>query len=272
MSNPLYVFKYGGNAMTNEALKKEVLRNIFQLHDAGNRVVIVHGGGPFIQKVLDDSGIESEFIGGHRKTTPEALPYVEMALKGLVNGSIVGIANQLGYTAVGLSGKDGRMATAALRKPSQPDGDDPAEADLGRVGDITQIDTTVIRLLLESNIIPVITCIVPDEQGHDLNVNADMFAGAIAGALEADAYVVLTDVDGLLRDKDDPSTLIEGVRLEEIDALVASGVIQGGMIPKMEACCIAVANGAKSARIINGTMPDTIRQFMNTTNGTGIYP
>ncbi len=256
---PLVLIKYGGNAMLNESLKRAVIDNVGKLQTAGFRVVLVHGGGPFIKKMLELVRIESEFIDGHRKTTPEALKYIEMALKGEVNGGLVNLLNQAGHRAVGLSGKDGRMVLAKKRYHFRETEEGREQFDLGQVGDVVSVDTKLLQHLLDHGFLPVVTCIASDEDGLDYNVNADMFAGALAGALNAAHYLVLTDVDGLLRDIDDPGSLIGELQLEELPGLMGS-VIKGGMIPKLESCQIALQSGAKSARIINGTRPDTISE------------
>ena len=255
---PLILFKYGGNAMTDEHLKHDVLKNICSLKQKGFDVVIVHGGGPFIKKALEDAGVTSEFIDGHRKTTPETYEYVEMALKGKVNGSLVSIINSIGYRAVGLSGKDGKMVTASKRLHQTNVNGKKQEVDLGQVGDVAKVDTSLIEILLNNDFIPVITCLAADENGVSYNINGDMFAGHLAGELKAAQYVVLTDVDGLRRDKDDPASLMHRISLAETDDLLHQGVIQGGMIPKIESCEIALNKGARAARIINGTKPDQV--------------
>ncbi len=244
--------------MTDDDLKKQVLKNICALREKGYDVVIVHGGGPFIKRALEEAKIESEFIGGHRKTTTEAFEYVEMALKGKVNGSLVSMINAYGYKAVGLSGKDGRFVTAVQRLYERVVDGEVEEVDLGQVGDVVEVDPFLIKLLLNHDYIPVITCLASDRDGNDYNVNADMFAGHLAGALNAYQYVVMTDVDGLLREKDDPNSLIGEVGLGDIKSLMDEKIIQGGMIPKMESCEIAVNKGAGSARIINGRKPEQI--------------
>lgn len=270
---PVILFKYGGNAMTNEALKGHVLTNICSLQKRGFDVVIVHGGGPFIKEALEQAGITSEFIDGHRKTTIDAFTYVEMALKGKVNSNLVGIINTLGHQAVGLSGKDGNIVTAKKRKHLSVIDGEQTEVDLGQVGDVAKVDTTLIHLLLENNFIPVITCFAADENGLGYNINGDIFAGHLAGELNALQYVVLTDVDGLLRDKDDPSSLMHDINLTETAQLLKEGIIQGGMIPKMESCEIALKKGAQAARIINGTVPEQIIMLSeNKPIGTIIRP
>jgi acetylglutamate kinase len=262
---PLVLIKYGGNAMLNEELKAAVVANIKQLHEAGIRVVLVHGGGPFIKSILKTVGIESEFIGGHRKTTPEALKYIEMALKGEVNGSLVNLLNKAGLQAVGLSGKDGRMVTAVKRYHEVTENGQTDRFDLGQVGDVTKVDTRLLDTLLEQNFVPVVTCIASDTTGQDYNVNADMFAGALAGALGVQDYLVLTDVDGLLKDINDPASLIQRLTLDELPGMFGT-VIKGGMIPKLESCQVALQHGARRARIINGTKPDTIARVVQTDN------
>lgn len=247
--------------MTNEALKRQVLTHICALQSRGFDVVIVHGGGPFIKAALEGAGIASEFIDGHRKTTADAFAHIEMALKGKVNSSLVGLVNTLGYKAVGLSGKDGAIVTAKKRQHHSNTNGVLTQVDLGQVGDVDQVDTTLIKLLLQHRYIPVVTCIAADKNGTGYNINGDMFAGHLAGALRATQYVVLTDVDGLLRDKDKPSSLIREINLRDTSQLFENNTIQGGMIPKIESCEIAVQNGAQLARIINGTVPDQILQL-----------
>lgn len=254
--------------MLSERLKQSVVQNIWRLHSEGYRVVLVHGGGPFIKKILELVEIESEFIEGHRKTSAEALRYIEMALKGEVNGSLVNLLNKAGLRAVGLSGKDGRMVTARKRYHlSQQDGRE-VKHDLGQVGDVKAVNTSLLNTLLDNDYLPVVTCIASDEVGNDYNINADMFAGSLAGALKAAHYLVLTDVDGLLRDIDDPSSIIRKLKLEELEPLFGP-VIKGGMIPKLESCALALRQGARSARIINGTKPESIFEAVNKEKLTG---
>ena len=257
-SKKTYLFKYGGNAMTDERLKEELIGNVLDLKRDGHQVVIVHGGGPFIKNILKKVRVTSQFIDGHRKTTPEALRYVEMALKGEVNGSLVNLINRTEFTAVGLSGKDGKLVTARKRFHKTEENGTVTEHDLGQVGDVASVNTRLIEILLESDYIPVITCLASDYEGADFNINGDMFAGHIAGAIKADEYVVLTDVDGLFKDINKPETLIKKLTIQEIKTLSDDGIIVGGMIPKVESCAIALNNGASSARIINGTKPDQI--------------
>jgi acetylglutamate kinase len=254
----LLLFKYGGNAMVNPLLKTQVLTNICSLKAKGFDIAIVHGGGPFIKSKLEEANIHSEFIDGQRKTSPEALEHVEMALKGQVNGSLVSIINRLGYKAVGLSGKDGRSVIAEKRWHQHVENGKTEMVDLGQVGDVARVDPTLINLLLANDFIPVIACLAADQAGNDYNINGDMFAGHLAGALSASHYIVLTDVDGLRHDKDDPASLIQEIKAAELGVLKAKNIIQGGMTPKAESCAIALAQGAQSAHIINGTAPEQI--------------
>lgn len=268
---PILVFKYGGNAMTQEHLKREVLKNIGSLTDKGYQVVIVHGGGPFIKQALDEAHIKSEFVDGLRKTTPEAFEYVEMTLKGKVNGDLVSHMTRMGFPAVGLSGKDGKTVTAVKLNRVREINGSKEKIDLGRVGDVSSVDIRLIMHLLKNRFIPVIACIADDENGVGFNINGDMFAGHIAGALKADQYIVLTDVNGLQRDKEDADTLIKELRLAEIRNLMDKNVIQGGMIPKINSCRTALSMGVKKAKIINGMQPGQILKLIDHQNiGTTI--
>ncbi len=250
--------------MVNDQIKLSVMKDIGKLHRAGKRVVVVHGGGPFINDILTTVKIQSEFIGGHRKTTPEAMKYIEMTLLGEVNSGLVTLLNNLGHRAVGISGKDGGLAKASRRYHH----DGNTQIDLGQVGNIDSIDPTILNDLLDKNYIPVVACVAPSKEGHTFNINADMMAGAVAGAVGADDYIVLTDVDGLMMDKDDVDSLIKELAYDELAPLFDE-VIVGGMIPKIESCQIALDQGAKSARIINGTKEGTLVEAIINQNQTG---
>ncbi len=267
----ILVFKYGGNAMTEKHLKKDVLKKIGALSKNGYQVVIVHGGGPFIKQALAEANIKSEFVDGLRKTPPKAFEYVEMALKGKVNGDLVSHMNHMGFPAVGLSGKDGKTVTAVKLHHFQEINGSKEEVDLGRVGDVSHVDTNLIKTLLRNKFIPLIACVADDDQGVGFNINGDMFAGHIAGALKAEQYIVLTDVNGLQKDKDYPDTLIKELKLSEIKNLMDDNTIQGGMIPKINSCITALKQGVKKARIINGTKPEQILKLVDNHNiGTTI--
>lgn len=248
------LIKYGGNAMKDPALQASLLEKIAQLHHVGNEIVLVHGGGPFIGTMMERLGMKYEFIGGHRKTDPATMEVVQMVLKGQVNSELVRILLKHGVKAVGISGKDARMVTASKREMSNAKGD---RIDLGQVGDVAEVDARLIHALLRNKFMPVIAPISIGADFTDFNVNADICAGAIAGALHVDQFFLLTDVDGLMQDKDDPSTIMHELTVSEINQL-QTGVIQGGMLPKVDACLIALEEGAKTCRILNGTKPDQL--------------
>lgn len=258
--------KYGGNAMTDESCKAAVIDDIMLLKNAGAKPVVIHGGGPFIGRLLDAAGVESEFIAGLRKTDEKAMTYVEMALKGEVGGELVRLLNNRGAKAVGIAGKDGAMVRAKKLTLNIEGADGPV--DLGQVGEITSISTHLLDILLHEDYIPVIAPIGLGDDGKNYNINADTFAGSIAGALKADYYFVLTDVDGLMLDPSDPSSLIKDISMQEAVELGGS-VIKGGMIPKMEACFTALRTGAKHARIVNGTKSEPISAGLLSDSFTG---
>jgi len=260
--------------MRSTALQQAVLMRIAEACKAGTEIILVHGGGPFIRDLLATVRVESEFIDGQRKTTPDALRYIEMALKGEVNGRLVNVLNQHGVKAVGLSGKDGQLVQARRRYHISTVDGRKERIDIGLVGDVEQVDTALPELLLANGYVPVITCIASDLEGTDYNINADLFAGHLAGALQADLYLVLTDVDGLLRDVHDPSTLIASLNVAELTNLYGS-TIRGGMIPKLESCQVALERGARTAAIINGTRPEALEEALATPDhfrGTKIQP
>ncbi len=245
------LIKYGGNAMKSDELKNSVTEDVAALKSLGFKPVLVHGGGPAIAETLDMAGIVSEFIGGHRKTDIDAMKFVEMALKGKVNTELIKLINSKGQKAVGISGKDANMVIAKRRMHSVTVDDKTTEVDLGQVGDVDEIDTSLIETLLENNYIPVIAPLGIGRDYETYNINADMFAGNLAGALKVDDFIVLTDVDGLREDKDNPDTLIEEINSERVKSEMGN-IIQGGMMPKMESCLIALETGVKNAHIING--------------------
>ncbi|MCF8336233.1 MAG: acetylglutamate kinase [Bacteroidales bacterium] len=256
------LIKYGGNAMLDDAMTRELLNEVSELTKKGHHVVLVHGGGPFIEENLKLAGINTEFVEGHRKTTGEAMKYIEMALKGHVNSKLVRMLNELGMKAVGLSGKDGRMVQVEKRYHTDQAG---TKVDIGYVGNIKQIDASLLDILLGNDFIPVVSTISSGEDGADYNVNADMFAGSLAGALKAKHFIMLTDVDGLLKDPSEPASLIREIKISEMDNLYEEEVIKGGMIPKTEACKTAIENGAESALIINGKKPERLMESIKET-------
>ena len=242
------VIKYGGNAMISEALRKAVISDIILLRLVGINVVVVHGGGPEINELLKKTGKESRFVNGLRYTDEETMEAVQMVLCGKVNKNLVATLNRAGGQAVGLCGLDGGMLKAVRR---QEDG-----VDYGLVGDITEVDPKVIQDAIHDDFIPVISTVA---QGTDAetsyNVNADTAAAKIAVALGAEKLILLTDVRGLLRDKEDENTLISQVRLPEVPELVGQGVISGGMIPKVQCCVDAIENGVRRTHILDGRIP-----------------
>ena len=246
--------------MKDDHIRDEVMRIIAGLHGKEFRIVLVHGGGPFIAETLAMAGIESTFIGGHRQTSPEALGFTEMALKGRVNGTLVSLLNKSGCKAVGLSGKDGKMAIADKRYHKTPEG---GRIDLGSVGDIRTFDPALLHLLLDAHYLPVLTCLAQGKDGEDYNVNADMFAGAVAAALQADLYLILSDIDGVMMNPGDGSTILKEISSSDVKQMIQNNVINGGMIPKIESCLYALREGVKSVHILNGTKPQQIIDSMD---------
>lgn len=257
-NDKIVVIKYGGNAMIDENLKNKVMKDIVLLHLIGVRVVLVHGGGPEISDTLTKLGLKSEFKNGLRVTDKDTVDVVQMVLAGKVNKSLVNLLGVKGGKAIGLSGLDGQMIKAKVK-----------DQDLGFVGEITAINTAPILDVLEKGYIPVISTVACDEKGNVFNVNADTAAAKIAGELKAESLISMTDIAGILRDKNDPSTLISKISVEEADKLIADGVIVGGMIPKTECCVNAVKWGVKRVFIIDGTIPHSIIIEMLTDEGIG---
>lgn len=255
--NQTILIKYGGNAMTQPEMTHHLMQEISRLKKAGYYVVLVHGGGPFIARLLDITNTPSEFIGGHRKTTKESIKYVEMALKGEVNAELVRLSNSLGIKAIGLSGKDGNWVK--IKKRLYFDGTN--HFDLGLVGDVIGMDLGYVQLLLRHDFLPVIASLAMGEDGNNYNINADAFAGFLAGSMKVSAYIVLTDVDGLMQSVDDPGSLMPSIKCEQITSLKGN-VIKGGMIPKIDACQTALNMGADCAYILNGTKPLDFQNYL----------
>jgi len=268
LKGKIVLLKYGGNAMVEESAKKQVMDQVAILKKLGILPVIVHGGGPVIKHLLEEVGIESIFVEGHRKTDRQAMGYVEMALSGQVNGSIVNELNSRGFKAVGLSGKDAGMVTAVRRTHEIRNEGKTEQVDLGHVGNVLSIDPDLVLTLVDKGYIPVIAPIGVGEDLLDYNINADMFAGHLAGALKADAFVALTNVDGLMTDPDDPNTLIEILTAEEVESLMGT-TIKGGMMPKIEACLVALNKGVQHTHIINGMKEATLLTKLLTRRACG---
>ena len=252
------VVKYGGNAMINDELKEAVMRDLVLLTTVGIKVVLVHGGGPAINKTLDKIGVESKFVDGLRVTDKEAVDVVQMVLAGKVNKDLVCQIGNLGGHAIGLSGMDGNMIKCK-----------PLDSEHGFVGEITETNMEVISEVLANNFIPVISTIGYDEHGNCYNINADTVAAQIAGDLKAEALISMTDIVGLLRDVNDDSSKIQKVFISDIPALIADGIIKGGMIPKIDSMTQAIRNGCTKAFIIDGRVPHSILMELLTDEGMG---
>ena len=257
-SGKTVVIKYGGNAMINEELKQQVMEDIALLWLIGVKVVLIHGGGPEISETMKKLGKQSQFVGGLRVTDKETVDIVQMVLAGKVNKTLVNLLQMKGGHAVGLSGIDGGILEACMK-----------DENLGYVGEITKIRTQPITDLLEKNYIPVISTIASDRQGNTFNINGDTAAACIAGALGAERLIMMTDIAGLLMDKDDPSTLIPAVTVSEAKKLFDTGVISGGMIPKVDCCIEAIEKGVKHVVIMDGRVPHSILMELLTDEGAG---
>ena len=243
----IVVIKYGGNAMINEELKQQVMEDIALLWLIGVKVVLVHGGGPEISEVMQKLGKEAVFVDGLRVTDKETVDIVQMVLAGKVNKSLVTLLQKKGGHAVGLSGMDGGLIEAKVK-----------DERLGYVGQIVKIRPQPINDLLEKNYIPVISTVASDHDGNSYNINGDTAAAYIAGALGAERLIMMTDIAGILRDKDDPDTLIPELNISQAKALYEEGVISGGMIPKVDCCVESVRSGVKSAVILDGRVEHSI--------------
>jgi len=257
------VVKYGGNAMTDDALRKAFADDIVFLRLAGLKPVVVHGGGPQISSMLDRLGIASEFRGGLRVTTPEAMDVVRMVLVGQVGRELVGLVNQHGPFAVGLSGEDAGLFTAR-RQGILIDGED---VDIGLVGDVAEVRPEAVHDLIDAGRIPVVSSVAPDHEGVVHNVNADTAAAALAVALAAEKLVVLTDVKGLYRDWPASSEVIGEITADELDAMLPG--LDSGMIPKMQACLRAVRGGVAEATVLDGRLPNSLLLEVFTDAGVG---
>ncbi len=256
--NKIVVIKYGGNAMLNEELKQAVMGDILLLSLIGIKVVLVHGGGPEISEMLGKVGAKSEFIDGLRVTDKESVDIVQMVLAGKINKSLVNLIHTMGGNAMGLCGIDGHMIKAEKLDDVH-----------GYVGNITDIDPTPILDVLDKGYIPVIATVGCDDEGNVYNINADTAAAKIAGVLKAESLISMTDIRGLLRDKDDESTLIPIVKTSEVPELMNEGVISGGMIPKIECCIDSIRQGVQKVFILDGRVPHAILIEILTDEGIG---
>lgn len=257
-NNKIVVVKYGGNAMTSEELKEHVMEDVVLLSLVGVRVVLVHGGGPEITDMLKKIGKETVFVDGLRVTDEETVSVAQMVLAGKINKNLVNLLGTKGGKAMGISGIDAHMIEARPKDPR-----------LGFVGEITKIDVSPILDLLDRGYIPVVSTVGCDAEGNVYNINADTAAAYIAGAMQAYRLFSMTDIAGILRDKDDPSSLIPEIDLEEADELFKSGVISGGMIPKVECCIEAIHHGVRKVVIMDGRVPHSLLLEMLTNEGAG---
>lgn len=254
----IVVIKYGGNAMINEELKNSVVRDIVLLQLVGVKVVLVHGGGPEITDMLKRVGKETQFIDGLRVTDKETIEITQMVLAGKINKSLVNLIECCGGKSIGLSGIDGHMIQAEVKAEK-----------LGFVGNITSINPEPILDVIEKGYIPVVSTIGCDDEGNVYNINADTAAAKIAGALNAESLISLTDISGILMDKDDPETLIPHITVKETQKLIDDGIISDGMIPKVECCTNAIKDGVKKVFIIDGRIPHSILIETLTDEGIG---
>ena len=257
-NDKIVVVKYGGNAMINEELKEAVMGDIVLLSLIGVKVVLVHGGGPEITETLSKIGKKSEFVNGLRVTDKETVDVVQMVLAGKVNKNLVNLLQSKGGKAIGLCGIDGHMIKAKK-----------VDERLGYVGEVTDVNVNPVLDVLSKGYIPVVSTIGYDEEGNVYNINADTVAARLAGELKAESLISMTDIVGLLRDKDDPTTLIPKVYVSDVMKLVRDGVISGGMIPKVNCCIEAIRRGVKKVFIIDGRIPHSILIETLTDEGIG---
>ena len=254
----IVVVKYGGNAMVSDELKQQVTEDVVLLSLIGVKVVLVHGGGPEISEMMQKLGKKAEFIDGLRVTDAETVDIVQMVLAGKINKTLVNLLGMKGGRAVGLSGIDGRMIEAEKK-----------DEKLGFVGEITKIRIGPVTDLLDSGYIPVVSTVACDKSGNIYNVNGDTAAARIAGALKAENLILMTDIAGLLRDKDDPSSLIPEVTVAEAETLLKDGTISGGMIPKIRCCTDAISRGVRRVVIMDGRVPHSLLMELLTDEGAG---
>ncbi len=262
-SGATVVVKYGGHAMVDPELQASFAADVVFLRRVGLRPVVVHGGGPQISAMLDTLGVPSEFVGGLRVTTPEAMDVVRMVLTGQVQRQVVGLINQHGPLAVGMSGEDAHLFTARRRVVA----DDGEEVDLGQVGELVAVDDGFVRTVLDDGLVPVVSSVARGEDGLTYNLNADTAAAALAVQLAADKLVVLTDVPGLYADWPDESSLISEISASELRTMVPT--LQAGMIPKMTACVSAVDGGVERAHVLDGRVPHALLLEVFTDEGIG---
>ncbi len=257
-SGKTLVIKYGGNAMNDEAVTTTILQDIAALKIVGVNPILVHGGGPEINKLLSRLGIKPQFKNGMRVTDAATMEVAQMILCGKINKNVVGELNSMGVKAIGLCGKDSQLIKA-----------EKLDSDLGYVGKITEINSKLLEILARDEFIPVIASIATDEQGNSYNVNADVAAAAIGAAMHAEKLMFLSDIDGIMADKDDSQSLIDRISVAELKKMIDSGAISGGMLPKAASCIDAIERGINSVFVLNGTLPHSILLELFTDNGVG---
>ncbi len=259
-NNKIVLVKYGGNAMINSQLKEQVMEDLVLLWLIGVKVILVHGGGPEISEMMDRLGKKVDFVDGLRVTDAETMEIVQMVLTGKVNKSLVTMLESRGGRAVGISGVDGRLIKAKQRDPR-----------LGFVGDVTGINIDPVKDLLEKGYIPVISTVGCDSDGNIYNINGDTAAAHIAGALGAERLLLMTDIEGIRADKNDPSTLIPELTASEASGLISDGTVDGGMIPKVKCCLEAIGAGVRNVVIMDGRVPHSILMELLTDEGAGTW-
>jgi acetylglutamate kinase len=267
-----FVIKYGGSAMSNEEIKKDIIQDVILLKYIGINPVIIHGGGPIVTSYLDKMGIKSEFINGLRVTDKKTMEVVQMVLVGAINQDIVGLLNYYGGTGIGLTGKDGNLITARKHLPVvkyNSDGKNENQIDLGFVGEIEKIQPSIIKNLCDNGFIPVIAPIGVGINGESYNINADVVAGEIAQSLKAEKLIMLTDVDGIYENPDNKSTKINSLSVDKAMQMISNNRIQGGMIPKVKACINASSNGVNRTHIIDGSEKHSMLLEIFTDQGIG---
>lgn len=257
-SGKTIVIKYGGNAMNDEAVTTTILQDIAALKIVGVNPILVHGGGPEINKLLGKLGIEPNFKNGMRVTDEATMEVAQMILCGKINKNIVGELNSMGVKAIGLCGKDAGLIKAEKLDP-----------ELGYVGKITEINSKLLEILAKDEFIPVIASIATDEAGNSYNVNADVAAAAIGAAMHAEKLLFLSDIDGIMANKDKAETLIDRISVSELRKMIENGSITGGMVPKANSCIDAIERGINSVFVLNGTLPHSILLELFTDNGVG---
>ncbi|MET1123807.1 MAG: acetylglutamate kinase [Archaeoglobaceae archaeon] len=263
------VIKIGGHAMVSEEILEETIKDVLLLHYVGIKPIVVHGGGPEISEKMEKFGIKPKFVEGLRVTDEAAIEIVEMVLDGKINSKIVTTFIRLGGKAVGISGKDGLLLVARKKTMKMRRGDEEVIVDLGYVGETEYVNPHILEVLLESGYIPVVSPVAADLGGRVYNLNADTVAGDIAAAVKAKKLIMLTDVPGILRNPDDRSTLVKTLKLEELEEMMSSGAIKGGMKPKAEAVVRALRGGVERAHIIDGSRRHAILLELFTKEGIG---